>query len=61
MSNLLVYGLLSGLLGLCCLRTAWLEHKHGTRSGFGFMRVLAALLLLGSVVLLIAGLSLSSS
>lgn len=61
MSNLLVYGLLSGLLGLCCLWTAWLEHKHGTRSSFGFMRVLAAALLLGSVALLTVALFLSTS
>lgn len=46
-----MYALLSGLLGLCCLWTAWLEHQHGTRSSFGFMRVLAVLLLLGSVAL----------
>lgn len=60
MSNLLVYGLLSGLLGLCCLSTAWLEYKQGTRSSFGFMRLLAILLLLGSVALLITGLFLST-
>ncbi|WP_426077201.1 hypothetical protein [Janthinobacterium sp. PSPC3-1] len=51
MSNLAMYALLAGLLGLCCLWTAWLEHQHGTRSSFGFMRVLAVLLLLGSVAL----------